>query len=306
MGELGSDHLTTSLARMERLGGDFARWAQHLRQHPEERGLNVPVAPVRELGAYYLVSVGAGPASYAHRAELKALHLRWDPTAREWSGVVLGSDIPSLENLGLMVSVRSGSVAPPSLPKGPSAPGRGPVPREARGGSAPRRPRDHARTSVEAYLPKGERESLGRLSRFTLLDITSGLADDTREDDQRARAAVEAERRGRVAAALAALEAHAVARAQVFHDQTRCVMFCARFGVTPADICPHVEDLSARVVAPGTPRDGMCAWCHTWHGWTRPADVADVQEVLATPADWMSEVRAREVAVLPGSDSSWD
>ena len=302
MGELGSDRPMTSLARMERLGGDFARWAQHLRQHPEERGLNVLVDPVRELGTYYLVSVGAGPASYAHRAELKALHLRWDPTAREWTGVVLGSDIPSLENLGLMVSVPSGSVAPPSLPKGPSAPGRQPVPREARGGSVPRRPRDHARTSVEAYLPKGERESLGRLSRFTLLDITSGLADDTREDDQRARAAVEAERRGRIAAALAALETHAVARAQVFHDQTRCVMFCARFGVTPADICPHVEDLSARVVAPGTPRDGMCAWCHTWHGWTRPADVADVQEVLATPADWMSEVRAREVAVLPGSD----
>ncbi len=324
MGELGSDHPTTSLARMERLGGEFARWAQHLREYPEERGLNVPVAPVRELGAsgltdgpcppsasprsnlegssYYLVSVGAGPASYDHRSELKALHLRWDPNAREWSGVVLGSDIGTLEGLGLLVEVRSGSVSRPSLPRGPSAPGRQRAPRDAQGGSAPRRPRDHAKASVEAYLPKGERESLGRLSRFTLLDITSGLADDTREDDQRARAAVEAERKGRVAAALAALEAHAVARAQVFHDQTRCVMFCARFGVTPADICPYVEDLSARVVAPGTPRDGMCAWCHTWHGWTRPTDVADVEEVLATPADWLSEVRAREVAVLPESD----
>ncbi|MDE1822557.1 MAG: hypothetical protein KGJ23_16030 [Euryarchaeota archaeon] len=107
--------------------------------------------------------------------------------------------------------------------------------------------------------------------------------------------------------------------------QTRCAMFCARYGVTAPDICPHAEDsdlpapatgqvlprdgachpplgLSARVVAPGSPRDGMCTWCHTWHGWTRPVDVADVEEVLATPADWMAEVRAREVAALPGSD----
>ncbi len=306
MGELGSDRPTTSLARMERLGGDFARWAQHLRQHPEERGLNVPVAPVRELGAYYLVSVGAGPASYDHRSELKALHLRWDPTAREWSGVVLGSDIPSLENLGLMVSVRSGSVAPPSLPKGPSAPGREPVPREARGGSAPRRPHDHARTSVEAYLPKGERESLGRLSRFTLLDITSGLADDSREDDERVRAKAEREREGRVRAARAVIQAHPGLETVLARDQTKLTLFCAVHHVTPDELCPHAETNGAPIRAPGTPRDGMCSYCHGWHAWARPVDVADVEEVLASPADWLSEVRAREVAVLPGSDSSWD
>ena len=77
-------------------------------------------------------------------------------------------------------------------------------------------------------------------------------------------------------------------------------MFCARYGVTPADICPYVEDISARVRAPGSPRDGLCTWCDTWHGWSRPGEVADVEEVIASPMDWLSEFRAREVAVLPG------
>ncbi|MDE1819978.1 MAG: hypothetical protein KGJ23_11415 [Euryarchaeota archaeon] len=311
-----------TLARIERLVGHPVDPVK-LRAKLDAARATVEVAPVQTLGAepltreekgsgltdgpcppsasprsnlegssYYLVGVGAGPASYAHRAELKALHLRWDPVAREWTGVVLGSDIPSLESLGLVVMVRSGVAPLPSLPRGPSVPGRR-QPRDPQG-SAPRRPRDHAKTSVEAYLPKGERESLGRLSRFTLLDITSGLADDTREDDQRVRAQVEAERKGRVAAALAALEAHPVARAQVFHDQTRLRLFCARFSVTPVDICPRREDVF--------PAGARCGWCRGTHGAFRPIHVEDLQEVLSSPADWMSEVRAREVAVLPGSD----
>ena len=225
--------------------------------------------PPRPRDGWWFISVGAGPASYAHRAELKALHLRWDPAAREWSGVVLGSDIGALEQLGLTIEVRKRQA-----PREPETPGR---------------KRDQAKVGREN-------------ARFSLLDVTAGLPDDSREDDQRVRARAEAERRGRLAAAIAVLEAHPTARAQVFHDQTRCAMFCARYGVRATDICPYVEDLSARVVSPGTPRDGMCTWCHAWHGWACPTDVADVEEVLATPADWLSEVRAREVAVLPGSD----
>ena len=67
---------------------------------------------------------------------------------------------------------------------------------------------------------------------------------------------------------------------------------------------PHAEDNAGVIRAPGTPRDGMCAYCHGWHAWARPVDVAAVEEVLAATADWLSEVRAREVAVLPGSE--WD
>lgn len=283
-----------TLARLEQLVGhpvDAAKFRARLDATALE------VAPVQTLGAsgpsessepptprvgWWLISVGAGPASYEHRAELKSLHLRWDPAAREWSGIILGEDIATLEGLGLAVEVRQRR-----------------EPREPEG-SAPAPKRDYAKASVEAY---GARGVQGRESaQYSLLEVTAGLPDDSREGDERARAKVEAEREGRVAAAMAALEAHLVARAQVFHDQTRCAMFCARYGVSPADICPYVEDLSARVVAPGSLRDGMCTWCHTWHGWNRPVDVADVEEVMATPADWLSEVRAREAAVLPGSE----
>ena len=68
---------------------------------------------------------------------------------------------------------------------------------------------------------------------------------------------------------------------------------------TGFSVCPHAEDLSARVVAPGSPRDGMCVWCHSWHGWKPRGEVEDLQEVLVSPYDRLSEVRAREAAVLP-------
>ncbi|MDE1822555.1 MAG: hypothetical protein KGJ23_16040 [Euryarchaeota archaeon] len=92
-----------------------------------------------------------------------------------------------------------------------------------------------------------------------------------------------------------------------------------------------MTDLRGHLVAhPGILRGGLCTYCHGWHAWVlthpsdlcgssdasdleaalpprfsaRPVDVAAVEEVLATPADWMSEVRAREAACLPGSE--WD
>ena len=57
----------------------------------------------------------------------------------------------------------------------------------------------------------------------------------------------------------------------------------------------------SRIIWAGQGRDGMCGWCAGRHGW-QPVRVDDVQEVLASPYDWMSEVRAREAAVFPGSE----
>ena len=136
---------------------------------------------------------------------------------------------------------------------------------------------------------------------FSALDVTSGLPDDSREQDQRARTLVERQRQGRVMAAQEALKAHPEARELVMRDQNRLRMLCARFGVTPQDLCPHAETDGARIVHPGSPRDGMCGRCHRRHGW-QPIHVADAEEVLAAPYDWMSEVRAREAAVFPGSE----
>jgi hypothetical protein len=185
--------------------------------------------------------------------------------------------------------------------------------------SAPRavyRPRrDSSRSRAEAFIalrePVLEEDPVGALptpsrgtrSRaFSLLEVTAGLPEDSRDDDQRARAQVEAQRRGRVAAARAVLQAHPEASALVMRDQTHLRMFCARYGVTPQDLCPHAEDPSAWVVAPGTPRDRQCSWCHSWHRWT-PIHVEDATEVLASPCDYIAEVRAREAACLPTFES---
>ena len=75
------------------------------------------------------------------------------------------------------------------------------------------------------------------------------------------------------------------------HDQTRLRMFCARFAITPADICPMSESVIER-----------CSWCRGRHGVFHPIHVEDVNEVLSSPADWLSEVRAREAACLPGME----
>ncbi len=103
------------------------------------------------------------------------------------------------------------------------------------------------------------------------------------------------------AAAQAALEVHPEARKLVMRGLTKQRLFCARFGITPQDLCTHAETDGTRIVHPGSPRDGMCGWCHGRHGW-QPIDVADAQEVLRSPMDWMWEVRAREAAVLPGPE----
>ncbi len=240
-----------------------------------------PKPPRRPTDGWWFISVGAGPASYAHRAELKALHLLWDPAAREWFGAVLAADIGALEQLGLTIEVRKRQ-----------------APREH---VAPAGKRDHAKASAEASAGRAE----GRVSQhFSLLDITAGLPDDSREDDERVRAQGERERQGRVRAARAVIQAHPGLESVLARDQTKLTLFCAVHHVTPDELCPHAEDNAGVIRAPGTPRDGMCAYCHGWHTWARPVDVADVEEVLAATADWLSEVRAREVAVLPGSE--WD
>ena len=94
-------------------------------------------------------------------------------------------------------------------------------------------------------------------------------------------------------------------------------------------VCPHAETDGARIVHPGSPRDGMCGWCSGRHGsgpvvgtgplsgsganarnplW-QPIHVDDVREVLAAAYDRLSEVRARGAAELPydpeGDGAGW-
>ncbi len=196
--------------------------------------------------------------------------------------------------------------APPPLGGIPALRTPRPALRARRDGS---RTRSDARLAYRAPLVGGEdglddrrfslSDSPGGVGRvlaenrraFSALDVTSGLPDDSRDEDQRARARVEAQRKGRVAAAQAALQAHPEAQELVRRDQTKQRLFCARFSITLSDICPMSESVTER-----------CSWCRGRHGVFTPIHVDDVREVLSSPADWLSEVRAREAAVLPGSD----
>lgn len=168
--------------------------------------------------------------------------------------------------------------------------------REAR--PAPRR-RDGSRTRSDARLayrtPLVGGEDGVDDRRFSVLDVTSGLPDDSRDEDQQARTLVERQRQGRVRAAQAALgAADPQVAAQVFRDQGKLARFCARFSITPADICPHQAEVS--------PAGTRCSWCRGSHGAFRPIRVEDVTGVLSSPCDPLAEVRAREAAILPGAE----
>lgn len=147
-------------------------------------------------------------------------------------------------------------------------------------------PRSSGRSGSSRGFPRDDSRS------FTLLETTSGLPEDSRDEDQRVRARVEAERRGRVAAARKALHAHPEARDLVMKDQTRQRMFCARFSIRPVEICPHQDDPS--------PVGSRCWWCRGVHNGFRHIRVDDETEVHRSPCDWLAEVRARDAAVLPG------
>jgi hypothetical protein len=83
--------------------------------------------------------------------------------------------------------------------------------------------------------------------RFTLLDITSGLPDDSREADERAAARRLADLRGRVKAARKALAAAPGAADAMRADWRREAAFLTRFGVTQAQFRHGVPATAAGV-----------------------------------------------------------
>ncbi len=115
---------------------------------------------------------------------------------------------------------------------------RGPAPR-----SYPR-PRfgDFSRTRFESRVAfGGPDENEGEAAeeivetptrRFSLLEITSGLPDDSREADERAAERMLRDRRGRVKAARAAISATPGAEEVLRQDWMKAVRFYVRFGIT--------------------------------------------------------------------------
>jgi len=68
--------------------------------------------------------------------------------------------------------------------------------------------------------------------RFSLLEITSGLPDDSREADERAAEQRLRDLRGRVKAARATISAIPSVEAVLRHDWIRAARFSTRFGIT--------------------------------------------------------------------------
>jgi len=156
------------------------------------------------------VLLPGSPATYANRAALREMDLRWDPERHQWHGTTTADRVKVLrEQLGLEVRC-FGMLDPP--PRGPSpprptAPSVGPTNTVVSVRDPAPRAHDSSRTHAEARILYRVPEEDGARSRFSELDITSGLPDDSREADERVAERRLRELRGRVKAARAAISA---------------------------------------------------------------------------------------------------
>ena len=133
-------------------------------------------------------------------------------------------------------------------PKGPAAPKpapTGPAPIAVPTRDTARRPHDESRTRVEARVAfpsvEEEDEIPTPTRRFTIRETTSGLPDDSREEDER-----QAERRvrilrGRVKAARAVVSGTPGLAETLAGDWKRAAGFYVRFGITRSQFCYGVR-----------------------------------------------------------------
>jgi hypothetical protein len=232
------------------------------------------------------IRLSGSSRTYELRDVLRGMGLRWDPCSHAWHGALSPERRTLLErDLNLPVQtvvpieafpVAAEEEAPrrPEPPRGPS----GPAPRPGGLGARPA-PRDGSRTRAEALVafPGEESDPSAPIyGRFTLLEITSGLPDDSREADERAAARRLADLRGRVKAARRALATAPGAADAMRADWRKEAAFLARFGVTQAQFRNGVPADAVETMGP------------------------DAAEAFGSPDDGCEEIAAREAAALPG------
>jgi hypothetical protein len=199
------------------------------------------------------VVLPGSPATYEHRAELKEIGLRWDPAHHRWHGTTTAARVHELrERLGLEVRVFGVLDA---APKGPSAPKPVlPMRPTTSGAASPTRdpdcrPHDFSRTRVEARIAFASldepEEIVTPTRRFTAWETTSGLPDDSREEDERAEERRLRDLRARVKHARAVLSANPGLAETLPRDWKAAAIFYARAGVTESTL---------RYGVPGTTR----------------------------------------------------
>jgi hypothetical protein len=198
--------------------------------------------PLRDLVASLrTVVVPASQATYANRAYLRGMGLRWDPAGHRWHGTTTTDRVRELrDRLGLDVRVFGTLEAPrgPSPPR-PLAPALVPTiaQRLVNDCDPARRSHDGSRTRAEARVvyrdgdEDGE-EVVAPCRRFTVHEITSGLADDSQVADEKQMERRLRDLRARVKLARAVVSRTPDLAEVLAADWKRAARFYTHFGVT--------------------------------------------------------------------------
>ncbi len=186
------------------------------------------------------VQLPGSPATYANRAYLRDFGLRWDPANHRWHGTTTADRVKVLrEQLHLEVRCFGDLEAPPKGPAAPkpAPPGPAPGPTPFAGPTRDPTPRAHdgSRTRVEARVAfptlEEEEEIPTPTRRFTAMETTSGLPDDSREEDERQEERRLRDLRGRVKAARAVVSSASGLAKVLASDWRKAARFYARFGI---------------------------------------------------------------------------
>jgi hypothetical protein len=184
------------------------------------------------------IRIPGSPRTYEVRDVLRGMGLRWDPLSHAWHGMLPGDQGSRLvRDLGLKPQIvptieafgSEWTPEPSRAPAGRSEPPRSPI-------RVPR-PHDGSRTRAEARLafPVADDDpdevEVGN-RRFSLLEITSGLPDDSREEDERLAERQLQDLRGRVKAARAVASATPGLTEILTRDSQKAVQFYAQYGIT--------------------------------------------------------------------------
>ena len=180
--------------------------------------------------------------------------LRWDSEWHQWHGTTTADRVKDLrEQLGLEVRCFGALDQPPRRPSPPRppAPGATPVCTEPSvRNPAPRPPTARERTSshgLRSRMPGKARRSFPTPTRrFSLLEITSGLPDDSREADEKQAERRLRDLRGRVKAARAVVATTPGLADTLQRDRRKTARFYVRFGITEDQFRHGVPETGTR------------------------------------------------------------